>query len=62
VGAYHALIAKLIMLDAYAEFTHTQKEDRMCLEGLALWAGHDYSSTNRVGTSATGRTSTGGWS
>jgi hypothetical protein len=45
VGAYHALMAKLIMSDAYAEFTHTQKEDRMYLEGLALWAGHDYSST-----------------
>jgi hypothetical protein len=45
VGAYHALIAKLIMSNAYAEFTHTQKEDRMYLEGLALWAGHDYSST-----------------
>jgi hypothetical protein len=45
VGAYHARIAKLIMSDAYAEFTHTQKEDMMYLEGLALWAGHDYSST-----------------
>jgi hypothetical protein len=31
VKAYHVLIAK-------------QKEDRIFLEGLALWAGHDYSS------------------
>jgi hypothetical protein len=42
--AYHVLIAKLILSDAYALFTHHEKEDRILLEGLALWAGHDYSS------------------
>jgi hypothetical protein len=42
VKAYHVLIAKLILLDAYALFTHHEKEDRIFLEGLALWAGHDY--------------------
>jgi hypothetical protein len=30
--------------DTYALFTHHEKEDRISLEGLALWAGHDYSS------------------
>jgi hypothetical protein len=44
VKAYHVLIAKLILSDAYALFTHHEKEDRIFLEGLALWAGHDYSS------------------
>jgi hypothetical protein len=44
VRAYHVLIAKLILSDAYALFTHHEKEDRIFLEGLALWAGHDYSS------------------
>jgi hypothetical protein len=44
VKAYHVLIAKLILSDAYALFTHHKKEDRIFLEGLALWAGHDYSS------------------
>jgi hypothetical protein len=44
VKAYHVLIAKLILLDAYTLFTHHEKEDRIFLEGLALWAGHDYSS------------------
>jgi hypothetical protein len=38
------LIAKLILSDAYALFTHHEKEDRIFLEGLALRAGHDYSS------------------
>jgi hypothetical protein len=45
VKAYHALIVKLILSDAYALFTHHEKEDRIFLEGLAFWAGHDYSST-----------------
>jgi hypothetical protein len=45
VEAYHVLIAKLVMSDAYAIFTNTLMEDRIYLEGLALWAGHDYSST-----------------
>jgi hypothetical protein len=44
VKAYHVLIAKLILLDAYALFTHHEKEDRIFLEGLALWARHNYSS------------------
>jgi hypothetical protein len=44
VKAYHVLIAKLILSDGYALFTHHEKEDRNFLEGLALWAGHDYSS------------------
>jgi hypothetical protein len=44
VKAYQVLIAKLILSDAYALFTHHEKEDRTFLEGLALWAGHDYSS------------------
>jgi hypothetical protein len=44
VKAYHVLIAKLILSDAYALFTHLKREDRIFLEGLALWAGHDYSS------------------
>jgi hypothetical protein len=44
VKAYHVLIAKLILSDAYALFTHLEREDRIFLEGLALWAGHDYSS------------------
>jgi hypothetical protein len=44
VKAYHVLIAKLILSDAYALFIHHEKEDRIFLEGLALWAGHDYSS------------------
>jgi hypothetical protein len=43
VKAYHVLIAKLILSDAYALFTHHAKEDRIFLEGLALWAGHDHS-------------------
>jgi hypothetical protein len=42
VKAYHVLIAKLILSDAYALFTHHEKEDRIFLEGLALWAGQDY--------------------
>jgi hypothetical protein len=45
VEAYHVLIARLIMSDAYAIFTNSLMEDRIYLEGLALWAGHDYSST-----------------
>jgi hypothetical protein len=45
VEAYHVLIAKLVMSDAYAIFTNTLLEDRIYLEGLARWAGHDYSST-----------------
>jgi hypothetical protein len=45
VGAYHVLIAKLVMSDAYALFTNSLLEDRIYLEGLAPWAGHDYSST-----------------
>jgi hypothetical protein len=45
VEAYHVLIAKLVMLDAYAIFTNNLMEDRIYLEGLALWAGHDYSRT-----------------
>jgi hypothetical protein len=40
VKAYHVLIAKLILSDAYALFTHHEKDDRIFLEGLALWAGH----------------------
>jgi hypothetical protein len=44
VKAYYVLIAKLILLDAYALFTHHEKEDRIFLEGRALWAGHDSSS------------------
>jgi hypothetical protein len=44
VKAYHVLIAKVILSDAYTLFTHHEKEDRIFLEGLALWAGHDYSS------------------
>jgi hypothetical protein len=44
VKVYHVLIAKLILSDAYALFTHHEKEDWIFLEGLALWAGHDYSS------------------
>jgi hypothetical protein len=44
VKACHVLIAKLILSDAYALFTHHEKEDRIFLEGLAVWAGHDYSS------------------
>jgi hypothetical protein len=45
VEAYHVLIARLIMSDAYAIFTNSLMEDRIYLEGLALWAEHDYSST-----------------
>jgi hypothetical protein len=45
VRAYHVLIAQLIMSDAYALFTYHEKEDRIFLEGLALWTGHDYSNT-----------------
>jgi hypothetical protein len=45
VEAYHVSIAKLIMSDAYAIFTNSLMEDRIYQEGLALWAGHDYSST-----------------
>jgi hypothetical protein len=45
VEAYHVLIARLIMSDAYAIFTNSLMEDRIYLEKLALWAGHDYSST-----------------
>jgi hypothetical protein len=45
VEAYHVLIAKLVMSDAYAIFTNSLMEDRIYLEGMALWAGHDYSST-----------------
>jgi hypothetical protein len=44
VKAYHVFIAKLILSNAYALFTHLEREDRIFLEGLALWAGHDYSS------------------
>jgi hypothetical protein len=44
VKAYHVLVAKLILSDAYALFSHHEKEDRIFLEGLALWAGHDHSS------------------
>jgi hypothetical protein len=36
VEAYHVLIAKLVMSDAYAIFTNTLMEDRIHLEGLAL--------------------------
>jgi hypothetical protein len=45
VEAYPVLIAKLVMSDAYAIFTNSLMEDWIYLEGLALWAGHDYSST-----------------
>jgi hypothetical protein len=45
VEAYHVLIAWFVMSDAYAIFTNMLIEDRIYLEGLALWAGHDYSST-----------------
>jgi hypothetical protein len=45
VEAYHVLIARLVMSDAYAIFTNTLMEYRIHLKGLALWAGHDYSST-----------------
>jgi hypothetical protein len=44
VKAYDVLIAKLILSDACALFTHHEQEDRIFLEGLVLWAGHDYSS------------------
>jgi len=33
-----------VLSEAYALFTHQEKEDRVFLEGLALWAGHDFSS------------------
>jgi hypothetical protein len=51
VEAYHVLTAKLIMSDAYGIFTNTLIEDRIYLEGLALWAGLDYSSTKGRGIS-----------
>ena len=35
VKSYHALIAKLVLSEAYALFTHQEKEDRVFLEGLA---------------------------
>jgi hypothetical protein len=35
VKAYHVLIAKLILSDAYALFTHHEKEDRIFLEGTS---------------------------
>jgi hypothetical protein len=44
VEAYHVLIARLIMSNAYAIFTNSLMEDRIYLEGLALWDGHNYSS------------------
>jgi hypothetical protein len=45
VEEYHVLIAKLVMSDAYAIFSDTLMEDGIYLEGLALWAEHDYSNT-----------------
>jgi hypothetical protein len=43
VGHYHALIARILLSKAYSTFTMRSQEDRIFLEGLALWAGHDYS-------------------
>jgi hypothetical protein len=43
VGHYHALIARILLSEAYSTFTMRSMEDRIFLEGLALWAGHDYS-------------------
>jgi hypothetical protein len=43
VKHYHGLIARILMSEAYSTFTMRSMEDRYFLEGLALWAGHDYS-------------------
>jgi hypothetical protein len=43
VRHYHGLIARILMSEAYSTFTMRSTEDRYCLEGLALWAGHGYS-------------------
>jgi hypothetical protein len=46
VKHYHGLIARILMSEAYSTFTKRSTEDRYFLEGLALWAGHDYSDPN----------------
>jgi hypothetical protein len=43
VQHYHSLIARIIQSEAYSHFTSNHLEDRIFLEGVALWAGHDYS-------------------
>jgi hypothetical protein len=43
VRHYHGLIARILMSEVYSTFTMRSTEDRYFLEGLALWAGHDYS-------------------
>jgi hypothetical protein len=39
VEAYHVLIAKLVMLDAYAIFTNSLMEDRIYLPGTGTVGG-----------------------
>jgi hypothetical protein len=43
VQHYHSLIARIIMSEAYLHFTSNHLEDRIFLEGVALWAEHNYS-------------------
>jgi hypothetical protein len=43
VQHYHSLIARIIQSEAYSHFMSNHLEDQIFLEGVALWAGHDYS-------------------